>query len=70
MVRDQSQLASGFDNWATQNLDEIASWFAAGGQVGGMNGGPVGVGILGTAVGVGVATGCRGVCRIWVWIPN
>ncbi|KAF1362927.1 hypothetical protein EJ07DRAFT_105100 [Lizonia empirigonia] len=44
MVRDQSQLASGFDNWASRNLDEIASWFAAGGQVGGMNGGPVGGG--------------------------
>lgn len=60
MVRDQSQLASGFDNWATQNLDEIASWFAAGGQVGGMNGGPVGGGYTGNGSGSGSGNGVSG----------
>ncbi|UPX18840.1 Nitrogen assimilation transcription factor nit-4 [Ascochyta rabiei] len=30
MFRDQTQLASGFDNWSnSQNLDDMASWFAS-----------------------------------------
>lgn len=29
IFRDQTQLASGFDNWSNQNFDDIASWFAS-----------------------------------------
>ncbi|CAO2654804.1 Nn.00g115370.m01.CDS01 [Neocucurbitaria sp. VM-36] len=55
IFRDQTQLASGFDNWNPQSIDDIASWFAStasptngypvttnpvlGGEI---NGGPVG----------------------------
>lgn len=55
IFRDQSQLASGFDNWNPQSIDDIASWFASttsptNGYPGNsnpvmsgeMNGGPVG----------------------------
>ena len=55
IFRDQTQLASGFDNWSNQNFDDIANWFAstgtapATGQPFGagvrnpiLNGGPVG----------------------------
>lgn len=54
IFRDQTQLASGFGNWVTPNIDDMAGWFAAqsptqgvvGVQGGGaqMNGGPVGGG--------------------------
>lgn len=53
--RDQTQLASGFDNWNPQSIDDIASWFASTASPangypattnavmsGEMNGGPVG----------------------------
>lgn len=67
MFRDQTQLASGFDNWSNQTFDDIASWFAstgasqatgqpfgAGVASANLNGGPVG----GTAAaGNGAATG-------------
>ena len=58
IFRDQTQLASGFDNWASADLGDVAGWFGAGtspgmgtfatsGALGGgggqsMNGGPVG----------------------------
>ena len=29
IYRDQTQLASGFDNWNPQSIDDIASWFAS-----------------------------------------
>lgn len=29
IFRDQTQLASGFDNWNPQSIDDIASWFAS-----------------------------------------
>ncbi|KAF2855645.1 hypothetical protein T440DRAFT_159480 [Plenodomus tracheiphilus IPT5] len=29
IYRDQTQLASGFENWNPQNMDDIASWFAS-----------------------------------------
>jgi hypothetical protein len=48
IFRDQTQLASGFDNWSNQNFDDIASWFASTGAAqhgqyppATMNGGPV-----------------------------
>ncbi|KAF1846685.1 uncharacterized protein K460DRAFT_406880 [Cucurbitaria berberidis CBS 394.84] len=55
IFRDQTQLASGFDNWNPQSIDDIASWFASTASPtngyhaptnpvmsGEMNGGPVG----------------------------
>lgn len=57
IYRDQTQLASGFDNWGPQSIDDIASWFASTASPangypvapnpamnGEMNGGPVGGG--------------------------
>ncbi|KAH6613976.1 pathway-specific nitrogen regulator [Boeremia exigua] len=56
IYRDQTQLASGFDNWSNQDFGDIASWFASTGASPGtfgpvpasqsMNGGPVGGGAV------------------------
>jgi hypothetical protein len=51
IFRDQTQLASGFDNWSNQEFGDIASWFASTGASPGnaaFNG--VGVGVSGVPV--------------------